>query len=92
MNVAVEMEKVRKKLQEQIDRDFLIAEAKVFGMSPISYALQLDHRREQARKAAQEQARVQAANAAVQMGRNLRAIRDSWVSMLENIARGFNGD
>jgi len=54
MDVAYEMLQVRRKVQVQIDRMSLEAEARVYGMTPIGYAMQIENIREERRKAEKE--------------------------------------
>lgn len=90
MDVEVEMAKVRAKVQRQIDRSALEAEARIFGMTPIGYAMTLDARREAERKAEKERVLAQTRANAEALGRTLRDLHDSFVAMAEGISRGFN--
>lgn len=82
MNVEKEVAAANRRVQLGIERNVLIAMARIEGITPMEYALKLDAERAEAARAA-------AVNAAEQLGRNLRAIRDSLVSAAEGIARGF---
>lgn len=90
MDVEVEMAKVRAKVQRDIDRSALIATAKVLGLSPIGYAMQLDARAEAKRKADKEAALAQTRANAEALGRTLRDLHDSFQAIGEGLAKGFN--
>ena len=90
MDVEAEMAKVRAKVQTQIDRDCIIAEAKIFGMTPIGYAMGLDARNAANKKIELAQARAKREAAWEAFGAQLREAQDQFVSALEAMARGFN--
>lgn len=84
MNVEREIAAANRQVQFGIERNALIALARIEGMTPEAYAEKIDAERTQAALTAFQ-------SGAEQMGRNLRAIRDSLAQMAEGIARGFNG-
>lgn len=82
MNVEREIAAANQRVQRGIERNVIIALARIEGMTPEDYAAKLDKERAEAARAA-------FLSGAEQLGRNLRAIRDSLVACAEAMARGF---
>ena len=83
MDIAKEFAVAQKRLDRNLERNCLIALARIDGITPEEYAAKVDAERAAIRSAV-------LANSMEQMGASLRAIRDTYVSMIENFAKGWN--
>jgi hypothetical protein len=84
MDVAKELAAGHRRVLRSIDRNVLLAEARIEGMEPYAYALKVDRERKAAADAAIR-------TGAEQFGANIRALADAWQAFAEGVARGFNG-
>jgi hypothetical protein len=75
VNIEEEIRASRKKLQRFIDREFLIAQARVEGMGPKEYAAKLDANRP---------------NPMEEVGRAYRQMYNSIMEAVYALARGWN--
>lgn len=83
MDVEKELAGVRRRVRAQIDRDARAA--------LIRAGIDVDAEEAAASAAAAAERQRIATDTAERLGRNLRAISDAWRTMVEGIARGFNG-
>ncbi|AVJ49938.1 hypothetical protein FDJ43_gp40 [Microbacterium phage Koji] len=83
MDLDKEFALANRRIQRGIERNYLIAMARLEGMTPEDYAAKLDKERAEAAQAAFR-------SAMEALGANLRAICDSLVEAAEGIARGWN--
>ncbi|QNL31052.1 hypothetical protein SEA_KAUALA_40 [Microbacterium phage Kauala] len=82
MDLEKEFAAADRRIKRGIERNYLIAMARIEGMTPEDYAKKLDAERAEA-------ARIAFQNGAEALGASLRAIRDSLVDAAEGIARGW---
>lgn len=82
MNIEREFDEANRRVQIGIERNYIIAMARLEGMTPHEYATKLDQEREQAREES-----MQASMEAV--GAWYRQLHDSIVTAADAFARGW---
>ncbi|AZV01746.1 hypothetical protein HOV00_gp53 [Microbacterium phage Schubert] len=82
MDVDKEIKAANRRVQLGIERNYLIAMARLEGMTPEEYAAKVDRERA-------EEALVQTQQAAQEFGRLIGLLARSYQEFVENVATGF---
>ncbi|WIC89601.1 hypothetical protein SEA_GARDENB_43 [Microbacterium phage GardenB] len=89
MDIDKEFAAVNFKIKMQIRRSALIAEAKIYGMTPEEYAAKLDAEAAEASRVAREQAWASAQESARAVGRAYGEMARALSDAVNSIAEGF---